>query len=341
VPDPADHMRPDADRVSTTPGSHPASIPDSDRGSERASQLGPSGNLYGIVCMIAAMTFFVTNDTFIKLASDTLATGQIIFLRGFVAIFIVGAFALFTGALSVFPRHGWKPIGWRTVGEIGASIAYLTALFNMPIANTLAILQAMPLVLTLVSALLLGEIVRWRRWLAVGVGFFGMLLVVQPGSKGFDIYAIAAVIGLLCFSLRDLSSRFVPRDISSWFVALITMGAMTVFGGLWTLAVPWQPVTGAALIYILCSAVLLSLAFYFIVEAMRHGEVSIVTPFRYTIIVGAVISGFVVWGELPDMLASIGIVLIVGSGLYVFYRESRVHHRDIERSGDTSMSDTR
>ena len=324
MPNPADQVRPEANPVAA------------DTRPDTSSQLGPSGNIYGIVCMIAAMTFFVTNDTFIKLASETLSTGQIMFLRGFVAIFIVGAFALFTGALSVFPRHGWRPIGWRTVGEIGASAAYLTALFNMPIANALAILQAMPLVLTLVSAVLLGEIVRWRRWLAVSIGFFGMLLVVQPGSEGFDVYSIAAVIALLFFSLRDLSSRFVPGDISSWFVALVTMGAMTVFGGVWAIAAPWQPLTVEAMIYILCSAVLLSLAFYFIVEAMRHGEVSIVTPFRYTIIVGAVLSGFLVWGELPDTLASIGILLIVGSGLYVFYRDSRVHHRDIEKPGDTA-----
>ncbi len=293
-----------------------------DTGSDDA---GSRENLRGILAMLAAMFLFVTNDTLIKLASEALPTPQIIFVRGAIAVVLVALVAWTTGVLRRWPRRGWRIIGWRSVGEIGSTLLYLTALFHMPIANATAILQAMPLVMTVLSALVLGEIVRWRRWLAVVGGFFGMLLVVQPGSAGFDVYALVAVASLAFASVRDLSSRYLPPEVPSLIVALVAMFSVTVVGGAWTLTVPWTPIPGVVLAYLAGAAALLSGAFYFVTEAMRHGEVSVVTPFRYSIILTAIALGYLVWGQLPNLLAMAGIALIVGSGLYVFYRERRVH----------------
>lgn len=286
---------------------------------------GSRENLRGILAMLAAMFLFVTNDTLIKVASETLSTPQIIFVRGSIAVVLVAIFAWMTGAFRRWPRRGWRIIGWRSVGEVGSTLLYLTALFHMPIANATAIMQAMPLVMTVLSALVLGEIVRWRRWLAVMGGFVGMLLVVQPGSAGFDVYALVAVASLAFAALRDMSSRYLPAEVPSLIVALVAMFSVTAVGGLWSLTVPWTPIPGAVLAYLAVAAALLSGAFYFVTEAMRHGEVSVVTPFRYSIIITAIALGYLVWGQLPNLLAMAGIVLIVGSGLYVFYRERRVH----------------
>ncbi|MEJ8572938.1 DMT family transporter [Microbaculum marinum] len=286
---------------------------------------GSSGNFRGIMTMLAAMFLFVTNDTFVKLAGEHLATPQIIFIRGAIACVLVGILALSTGALSTWPQRGWRTIGLRTIGEIGGTVLFLTALFHMKIANVTAILQAMPLVMTVLSALILGEVVRWRRWMAVIAGFIGMLLVVQPGTSEFSVYALFAIASLAFASLRDLASRYLPAEMPSLFVAFVSMVAVTTVGGVWSLAEPWRPVSGEVLTYLACAAVLLSGAFYFITEAMRHGEVSVVAPFRYSIILTAIVAGYLVWGQLPDMMASAGIALIIVSGLYVFYRESRVH----------------
>lgn len=282
-------------------------------------------NARGILAILAAMAFFVINDTFVKLASEELGTAQIIFIRGSFAIAMVLVLAFATGALKEWPRHGWGVMALRTVGEIGGTVLFLTALFHMPIANVTAILQAMPLLMTVWSALMLGEVVRWRRWLAVIAGFVGMILVVQPGTGAFDVYALIAVASLLFSSMRDLCSRFLPATIPTVFVALVSMVSVTVVGGAWAATEPWAPVSGRVLAYLVCAAVLLTGGFYFIIEAMRHGEMSVVAPFRYSIILWAIALGYLVWGQLPDMMAIAGIVLIVASGTYVFYRESRLH----------------
>ena len=282
-------------------------------------------NLHGMLAMLAAMFFFVTNDTFVKLSSASLDLPQILFIRGGIACVLIAILAWYMGALSTWPRRGWKVMGLRVIGEIGSTLLFLTALFQMPIANVTAILQGMPLVMTVLSAILLGEIVRWRRWAAVVAGFVGMLLVVQPGGADFNAYALFAVASLAFAALRDLASRYLPAELPTPFVALVSMISVTVVGGAWSLAEPWKPVPGEVLIYLACAAALLSGAFYFITEAMRHGEVSLVAPFRYSIIVWAILLGYLVWGQLPDPLAGAGMVLVVGSGLYVFYRESRVH----------------
>jgi len=285
-----------------------------------------SGNLRGILSMLAAMFFFVTNDTLIKITSETLPTPQIIVIRGAIAVVLVCLFAAATGVFRRWPRTGWRTIGLRSIGEVGSTLLYLTALFHMPIASIVSIMQTMPLVLTVFSAVILGEIVRWRRWAAVLFGFIGVLLVVQPGTASFDAYALIGLASLAFASLRDISSRYLPAEVPSLIVALVAMSATTLAGGVWSLAVPWQPVTPADLLSLGVAAALLSGAFYFITEAMRHGEVSVVTPFRYSIILGGIAAGYMVWDQLPDALGTAGIVLIVASGLYVFYRERQVHH---------------
>jgi S-adenosylmethionine uptake transporter len=316
-------------------------LPKSDGGSAApvasgAHLHGGAENLRGILAMLAAMFFFVTNDAFVKLASESLRTPQIIFIRGAIAIVLVFIMAVSIGALKNWPKRGWKVIGARTVGEIGGTVLFLTALFNMEIANATSILQAMPLLMTVLSALVLGEVVRWRRMMAVIGGFVGVLLVVQPGTSAFNAYSLVAIASLAFAALRDLSSRFLPAEVPSMIVALVSMVAVTLVGAAWSLTEPWNPVEPHVLGYLACSAAFLSGAFYFITEAMRYGEVSVVSPFRYSIIIWAIILGYLIWGQLPDPMASAGIALIVGSGLYVFYRESRLHgasRRAAARSG--------
>ena len=145
--------------------------------------------------MIGSMTAFTVNDVFMKGLSGSLPLSQSIFLRSLLVIVLLGCFAWMQGALRFKPKpRDLKLVLMRAAAEIAAIYLFLTALFNMPIANATAILQALPLTVTLAGALFLGEAVGWRRIAAIVIGFIGVLFIVQPGSDGFTIYAIYALV---------------------------------------------------------------------------------------------------------------------------------------------------
>ncbi|MFN0262980.1 DMT family transporter [Tepidamorphus sp. 3E244] len=301
-----------------------------------------AANRRGILAMLAAMCGFICNDTLIKLAGETMPLGEIILTRGIMALILMAALTTMMGAWRKFPAGTARPLGLRVIGELGATLFYLTALLSMPLANATAILQGMPLVMTVLAAFYLKEQVGWRRWVAVLIGFVGMLLVVQPGLSGFDTSAPIAVAALGFVALRDLSNRFIPAAAPTILVAMTTMTAVTIAGAVMVAIDGYGGLpTSRELAILACAAVFLTLAFYFITDAMRSGELSVVAPFRYSIIVWAIILGFLVWGDVPGPLRTFGIFLIVGSGLFIFYRE-RMRQRKLDaamRSGLPQTSD--
>lgn len=285
-------------------------------------------NLRGAALMVLAMLGFAIEDMFIKLLADRLPTWQIIVLLG------IGGAAVFGVILAIrrenpFPRAALsRLVLLRNLGELIGTLCFVTALALVPLAQASAILQALPLAVTLGAALFLGEPVGWRRWAAICVGFLGVLLVIQPGFAGFDanaLFAVAAVAGL---TLRDLATRRIPAAMSSVqlsFLAFLTLipaaGLLAVTtGGTGVTPVPreWLLLAGAVAMGVL--------SYTCIVGAMRVGEVSFVTPFRYSRILFALALGFIVFAERPDALMLTGAVLIVGSGLFTLWRE-RKHRR--------------
>ncbi|MCB1473153.1 MAG: DMT family transporter [Rhodobiaceae bacterium] len=301
-----------------------------DAGAAPAAARVLSANSRGILAMLLAMFGFITNDALIKLAGESLPLPMIIFVRGLIACAMIAALGIVFRQWRRIPIAAFKPLGVRITGEVGGTLLYLTALLAMPIANATAILQAMPLVMTVIAAAVLKEKVGWRRWLAVAAGFVGMLMVVQPGMTGFDSNALLAVAALAFIAMRDLSNRFIPRTVSTLMVAFWSMVAVTVTGGAIVLVNGYERFPNAHELTILTgAAVFLTIGFYFITDAMRSGEISVVAPFRYSIIVWAIVLGYFVWGDVPGLLRACGIALIVGSGLFVFYRE-RVRMKKLE-----------
>ncbi|MDA0962445.1 MAG: DMT family transporter [Proteobacteria bacterium] len=282
-------------------------------------------NLRGAALMVLAMLGFAIEDMFIKLLAARLPTWQIIACLGIGA---GGFFAVLLRARgeALFPRAAVSPLVLlRNLGELIGTLCFVTALALTPLAQASAILQALPLSVTLGAALFLGEAVGWRRWAAIAVGFVGVLLVIQPGLAGFDanaLFAVAAVVGL---TLRDLVTRRIPRTMSSFqlsFLAFLTLIpavgllALTTGGaGVMPLPRDWALLAGAVVMGIL--------AYSCIVGAVRLGEVSFVTPFRYSRILFALVLGAVVFGERPDALMVTGAALIVGSGLFTLWRERK------------------
>jgi drug/metabolite transporter (DMT)-like permease len=191
----------------------------------------------------------------------------------------------------------------------------------MPIGNMMAINMASPLMLTAAGALFLREPVGWRRWSAVLLGFFGVLLMVQPSAAGFNIYALLGVLAVACLVARDMVTRGIDRSIPSLIVILANMATMTV-GSLAVATVEgWASIGWRETLLLAGSAALIAGGAQCLVIAFREGTLSMVAPLRYTALLWALLFGFLLWGDVPSVLAWTGILLIVISGLYVWYRE--------------------
>ena len=275
--------------------------------------------------MVLAMLGFAIEDMFIKQMAGALPVGQIIAVLGFGGA-LVFAIVIRAQGRRVWDGEALHPLVLtRNALEIGGTVCFVTALARVDISTASAILQATPLAVTLGAALFLGESVGWRRWLAIAVGFAGVLLIVRPGTARFDpdaLFAIGAVIGL---GGRDLVTRAVPRGISSMKLSTYAFAALVPTGIVLMLVQGEGPVTPDRADTIrLVAAVFLGMAAYSaIVAATRIGDLSVVSPFRYTRLVFALVIGALAFGERPDGVTLAGAALIVCSGLYTLWREAR------------------
>ena len=284
-----------------------------------------SDNVRGAIYMMLSMAGFVLNDTLMKSLAETLPMFQAIFIRGLFATALIGALAWHRRALWFRPcGRTAKIISLRVIGELGATIFFITALFNMPIANATAILQVSPLAVTLGAAVFLGEAVGWRRYSAIMVGFLGVMLIVRPGSDGFTLYSVYALFAVGFFVLRDLVTRRLPQDVPSLFITVISSLAVMIMAGLLTSTVSWQAMTFSQIGTLALAAVFVLVGYFFGVMTMRVGDIGFVSPFRYTILIWAIVLGFLVFGDIPDFLTLVGSSIVVLTGLYAFYRERRL-----------------
>jgi drug/metabolite transporter (DMT)-like permease len=282
-------------------------------------------NLRASAFMVAAMAGFALEDALIKLLSATVPTGQIILALGLLGTL---AFAGLAAAQGVAPvsRGALHPVVLtRCAAELVGTMAFITALSLVPLAVASAILQALPLVVTMGAAVILREPVGWRRWTAIAVGFTGMLLVLRPFGTGFDPDALFAVVAVFALALRDLITRRVPAVIHTLQLALLGFAAV-IPAGVVLLAFGQTPVVPGWREAGLMAAILaLGMASYIAITlATRTGEVAVVAPFRYSRLVFAMAVGAMLFGERPDPWTLAGSALIIASGLYTFARERRL-----------------
>jgi drug/metabolite transporter (DMT)-like permease len=281
-------------------------------------------SLRGIIAMLVSCLCFILNDTFVKIIGDDLPLGQIIALRGVFATAALLAFGWYVSGLGGFRAHLSRPVVLRTIGEVVATLLFLSALMHLPLANISSIMQAVPLAITAAAALFLGERVGWRRWTAIIVGFLGILLIVRPGAEGFNLWALVALCAVLLVTLRDMSTRMIPPTTPTLAIALIASASVMMAGFALSLTEDWQPVSLREGAMLLGSGIFLLIGFVTVIIAMRHGDVAIVAPFRYSFIPYAILIGWLVWGDVPDALTMVGIAVVIGTGVYTFYRERRL-----------------
>ncbi|RBI82862.1 EamA/RhaT family transporter [Rhodosalinus halophilus] len=285
-------------------------------------------NLRGILLMVGAMAAFAVEDMFIKRMGAAVPPGQILMMLGAGGAAGFALLARLRGERLLSPVFFSRAVVLRNLGELTGTLGFVTAIVLTPLSSASAILQAMPLAVTLGAALVFREPVGWRRWSAILAGFLGVLIVIRPGTAGFEPASLFALLGVAGLATRDLASRAVPRSTSSvvlsaWgFSMLLPTGAILLWlsGG--------ATVPSAGVLGLLAGAVLLGIAgYYAITQAMRMGEVAVITPFRYTRIVFALVIGVTVFGERPDAWTLGGAALIIASGLYTLWREARLGRR--------------
>lgn len=281
-----------------------------------------SQNLRGILLMVASMALFGVEDMFLKWAAEGLPIGQIIFVSGAfgLPVFVLMAWAQ---GQRVLVREALQPaVIARNIGEMIGSAGYVAALATVPLSTVSAVLQAMPLAVTMAAALFMQEQVGWRRWTAIAVGFAGVLLVIRPGMDGFRPEALYVLVTVAGLTLRDLASRRIPAVVTTAQVSAWGLMAVAVLGAGMMLASGEVRAVSAGQGLVLLGAVAFGTAGYWaITAATRTGEVSVVAPFRYTRLVFAMAIGALVFGEWPDGWTYAGAALIIGSGLYSFARE--------------------
>jgi len=284
-----------------------------------------SNNIRAGLYMVLSMAGFTINDTLIKSIDNALPVSEVMAIRGLILTVLIFVLLVYNGFLSRIKEVLTPLIGLRASMELFATLAFLTALPLLPFASLSAILQALPLVVTLGAALVFGEKVGWRRWLAIAIGFIGVLIIIRPGSSVFQIASVFMVISVLFAAARDLATRALPETTPSLLVSGATATLVTLFGGaLTTVQGNWQPVTTEQGITLAFAAGFLFFGYQFVIMAMRIGEVAYVVPFRYTSLLWAIGLGYLIFDEIPDVYTLLGSAVVVSMGLFTLYREVKL-----------------
>jgi drug/metabolite transporter (DMT)-like permease len=283
-------------------------------------------NALGSLWMVAAMAGFAVEDMFLKSAARELPVGQILMLFGGGGMIGFAILAARRGEAVLHPAILTPVLLIRCVFEVTGRLFYTLAIAFTPLSSASAILQATPLVVVMGAALIFGEKVGWRRWTAIVVGFVGVLVILRPGVEGFTALSLLAVLGTLGFAGRDLATRAAPAILSNLQLGIYGFAMMVPTGAVLLAFSGGAAVPSATAALQLAAATGVGVAAYYsLTVAMRTGEVSVVTPFRYTRLVFALVLGVLAFGERPDALTLLGSMIIVASGLYTLLRTRRVN----------------
>lgn len=274
--------------------------------------------------MTVSMAGFTLSDAITKFLFDFMNMGELMLVRGVIATALVAMLGWSRGAFDKPAALLHPLIALRVFGEAAATLTFFIGLAAMPLPNVSAIMQALPLAVTAGAAIVYAEPVGWRRWSAVGVGFLGVLLIVRPGTEGFSSASLWILACVFFCVVRDLATKRIPEEIPTLAVSTLTAAAVTAIGAVMILPLGgWRPIEPGHLGLIAIAAVLLLFGYQFIIMAMRRGDISFVAPFRYTALVWALFLGWLVFSVIPDTMTLTGSAIVVGSGLYMLWRERR------------------
>lgn len=283
-------------------------------------------NMIGSLWMVLGMATFAVEDMFLKAASQSLPVGQVLVIFGIAGTIIFALIAKLNKEKLYTPEIQSKPMRLRVIFETIGRLFYILALALTPLSSATAILQATPLVVVAGAALIFGEKVGWRRWTAIFIGLIGVLIIIQPGTDSFSALSMLAVIGMLGLAGRDLTSRAAPPSLSSAILGFYGFLCVIVSGTLFSIwdgksfIMPDQ----TASLYLAGAISFGIIAYSSLMKAMRTGDVSAVTPFRYSRLLFGVALGILLFDEKLTATMVLGCMLIVLSGLFIMWRGKKV-----------------
>lgn len=287
-----------------------------------------STNSKGAALMALAMAAFTCNDAIVKVLTAYMNIGQIMFIRGLLTTLLVYGIARYAGALASFREVAHPMVLARTFLEIVSTVTFLSALRYIPLPNISAIMQSLPLAVTLGAALFLQERVGWRRWSAIVIGFIGVLFIVRPGPEGFTNASLLAILSVFSTAGRDLVTRKIPPNIPSLSITVFTAAANSVVGlALVPVLGGWSPLDAGLTVKLAATAFFVFVGYQSIILSMRTGEISFVAPFRYISLLWALVIGYWAFSDVPDAPVLIGSAIVIASGLFTFYRERQRSRR--------------
>lgn len=273
-------------------------------------------NVMAALLVVLGMAMISSNDAVVKLSSDELGVGQLLFLRGGLAVLIFSIFILLSGKplIPAAALSKWNAL--RAIFECCATVCFVTALTILPIAIVSTLVWITPMLLTLAAAWILKEHVTLGRWIAVFTGFCGVLLVTQPFGASFTPIMLLPLFASVFVAARDLATRKINTDVDSLYIVLASLVIVTLLG-LGIALFDWRPISIDRVAWLSLSALLLGGGFICQINALRMGELSFIAPFSYSGILIAVFWGYIVWKQWPGPAAIAGIALIVVSGMYI------------------------
>ena len=278
----------------------------------------------GALCMIVGGLLLTTKDGISKWLTADFHPGEIMFYRGLFTFVPIIAIVAWSGGLGQLKSRNLKGTMIRAVLGAGTSIFVVVSFIYLPLADALAIIFLSPIMLTALSGPMLGEPVGWRRWLAVFIGFAGVMLMVRPSAEGIPYYYFFPLLTALLSALRDVATRRLRNDDSSVSILFYSMAAgilagaisMPMFGAHWPSPSQWGLFAAAG--------ILNSLSHLVTIQALLLAPGGTMAPFRYLSLVWAAVMGYAIWGDVPDSFKLAGAALVVGAGLFILYREMRV-----------------
>ncbi|MDA7738465.1 DMT family transporter [Amylibacter sp.] len=286
-------------------------------------------NFKGILLMLIAMAGFTMEDLFMKKLSVNLSTGQILITLGFGSSLVFALMAKSKGYKLTAKIFWSKGMIIRQFAEGIAAVAFITSLTLIPLSTVAAVFQATPLVITMGAALFLGEAVGWRRWLAIIVGLIGVLIIIRPGLNSFDPNVGYVLIAVLFVTVRDLITRKLPMNVPSTIVSFQAFASLIIAGGILIFLSDQKIVSlDENQIYFVLGGIIFGvIGYYCIVASTRIGEAGVVTPFRYSRLLFAIIIGFLFFNERPDFYTLLGASIVIMTGIYTVLRERYLARR--------------
>ena len=282
-----------------------------------------SADRRGITCLIVGGVGFSASDALTKLSTLSLPFGEVLAVRGLFTSLLFLVLLVARRQVADLMVVTNRAVLGRTLFDLFGTVTFVLAISNARLADSTAIVLSSPIFMTLLAVIMYGEKVRWHRSSAIVLGIAGVVLITKPQPDTFSYWTLLAAVAAICSAGRDLVTRSIGAHVNSLAVAFCATAIIGVFGGaLSTVRGDWIAMDTRVTLVLAATAVCYALGMTLNVQAFRGPiTVSLVSPFRYVMLVWSMIFGIGLFGETPDVFTIVGSVIIIVSGLYVLHRE--------------------